>query len=465
MADDAVRSVLHSIGLHSLHKNFMSQKIDSIEICKSLEDNQLTNLGLVTIGERIKFKNAVQHWQSMPIMPMAESDTAASGSRISTDATLRERNSLFMPSRCRQPSTSTSVGKRKRPRTWTANFMCLSNNHQNKVPNSAEKECLYKAGLGLKKVTFEGDAKEQSVHDTLIKAFTKLEQCGGFELLHCNSSCRELKKLNCKWDVKTLKSVVGPQGKFYIRPIQKCLTVEVVTEDEETELMTKCDICKQDVSLGQIRNHVESCIATNLDHTGTYLYTSQGNSDEELPESASEIIHQQGFSMEFHDLPEIASITSMVTLDNVLPGSEDQHNGDYLSTIVKKCTTFCKSNDVSDPIHVLKIFQKEIVTGRPLELTEETSSTGIYGETNFILVDRGDLLKTAIEEIRAISDMRKCLEVQFYGECAADFGGPRKEFFSLVLHCIKEEYFEPVREWSDDYEAVGRILRFLNSDI
>ncbi|XP_052277389.1 uncharacterized protein LOC127876299 isoform X2 [Dreissena polymorpha] len=120
--------------------------------------------------------------------------------------------------------------------------------------------------------------------------------------------------------------------------------------------------------------------------------------------------------MEFHDLPEIASITSMVTLDNVLPGSEDQHNGDYLSTIVKKCTTFCKSNDVSDPIHVLKIFQKEIVTGRPLELTEETSSTGIYGETNFILVDRGDLLKTAIEEIRAISDMRKCLEVQFYGE-------------------------------------------------
>ncbi|XP_052269449.1 uncharacterized protein LOC127870915 isoform X4 [Dreissena polymorpha] len=167
---------------------------------------------------------------------------------------------------------------------------------------------------------------------------------------------------------------------------------------------------------------------------------------------------RQGFSMEFHDLPEIASITSMVTLDNVLPGSEDQHNGDYLSTIVKKCTTFCKSNDVSDPIHVLKIFQKEIVTGRPLELTEETSSTGIYGETNFILVDRGDLLKTAIEEIRAISDMRKCLEVQFYGECAADFGGPRKEFFSLVLHCIKEEYFEPVREWSDDYEAVGRIL-------
>ncbi|KAH3690056.1 hypothetical protein DPMN_191803, partial [Dreissena polymorpha] len=47
------------------------------------------------------------------------------------------------------------------------------------------------------------------------------------------------------------------------------------------------------ISTGQIRNHVESCIATNLDHTGTYLYTSQGNSDEELPESATEIIHQQ----------------------------------------------------------------------------------------------------------------------------------------------------------------------------
>lgn len=41
---------------------------------------------------------------------------------------------------------------------------------------------------------------------------------------------------------------------------------------------------------------------------------------------------------------------------------------------------------------------------------------------------------------------------------AVDYGGPRKEFFALVLQQIQKEYFDPVREWSDDYETVGKIM-------
>lgn len=41
---------------------------------------------------------------------------------------------------------------------------------------------------------------------------------------------------------------------------------------------------------------------------------------------------------------------------------------------------------------------------------------------------------------------------------AVDLGGPRREFFTLVLRQIQENYFDPVREYSDNYEIVGKIL-------
>lgn len=55
-----------------------------------------------------------------------------------------------------------------------------------------------------------------------------------------------------------------------------------------------------------------------------------------------------------------------------------------------------------------------IVTGRPLEI--ENPNEALEGDTNFILVDSENLLSTAFEEINAITDLRKTLEVQFYNE-------------------------------------------------
>lgn len=37
-------------------------------------------------------------------------------------------------------------------------------------------------------------------------------------------------------------------------------------------------------------------------------------------------------------------------------------------------------------------------------------------------------------------------------------GGPRKEFFSLILREIKEKYFNPMREFSNDYKVIGKIF-------
>ena len=41
-------------------------------------------------------------------------------------------------------------------------------------------------------------------------------------------------------------------------------------------------------------------------------------------------------------------------------------------------------------------------------------------------INRYDVLISAIEEIKAIENLRLSLEVSFYGEIAGDSGGPRK---------------------------------------
>lgn len=52
------------------------------------------------------------------------------------------------------------------------------------------------------------------------------------------------------------------------------------------------------------------------------------------------------------------------------------------------------------------------------------------------------------------------LEVQLYNEKAVDLGGPRKEFFLLILREIKEKLFDDgVKENQEkDYHTVGVIF-------
>ena len=48
----------------------------------------------------------------------------------------------------------------------------------------------------------------------------------------------------------------------------------------------------------------------------------------------------------------------------------------------------------------------------------------------------------------------------FFCEMAEDLGGPRKEFFDLILHEIKEKYFDHGLRWDfeKDYETVGLVM-------
>ena len=120
-------------------------------------------------------------------------------------------------------SASVRTNKRQSKRTWTTTVVCLADKTTTKLPSTEEKDVLFRAGLGTKRVQFEVDDNDNDVIKKLSSdelkdgqtiGFPQLQSCGGFELLKCKQNCREL--ITCKWDVMTLKSFLGNQSKIYI---------------------------------------------------------------------------------------------------------------------------------------------------------------------------------------------------------------------------------------------------------
>ena len=69
-----------------------------------------------------------------------------------------------------------------------------------------------------------------------------------------------------------------------------------------------------------------------------------------------------------------------------------------------------------------------MVEGRALSIQDPTSFDD--GETNFIMVDRYNILKTSFDEVKCLKNLRKTLEVQFYGEVSCFYC----TYFSCELH-------------------------------
>ena len=119
------------------------------------------------------------------------------------------------------------------------------------------------------------------------------------------------------------------------------------------------------------------------------------------------------------------------------------------------------SKEESNPVEILRFFSNQMLSepcSRQLDVTDPSQE--MTGETNFIIVDRDNLLKTAFDEMSSITNFRLPLEVKFSGEEAEDHGGPRKEFFRLILILIKENYFNGglKEEVADEYIMCGTLM-------
>lgn len=85
-----------------------------------------------------------------------------------------------------------------------------------------------------------------------------------------------------------------------------------------------------------------------------------------------------------------------------------------MDEIVVDTVTYCQQYNVSTPVEILRCFQQKMVTGRALEVqaVDEVNEGG----TNFIMIDRHNVIDTAFDEIMSLPEYRKTLQVQFYGE-------------------------------------------------
>ena len=90
-----------------------------------------------------------------------------------------------------------------------------------------------------------------------------------------------------------------------------------------------------------------------------------------------------------------------------------------IDDISSQAVNHCIAEDISDTVEILRYYQSVFVTGRQLDISDPTVVT--EGATNYILVDRGDILSTAFDEIKEIEDLQMTLQVQFYNEVSYIF--------------------------------------------
>ena len=195
-----------------------------------------------------------------------------------------------------------------------------------------------------------------------------------------------------------------------------------------------------------------------------FAFENLSSSDSELLEVASAVeTKTEPEIVEVVDIPDQIILSVEHTHDNtsvnyVSPTSPQQvvpttaEIPDFFDKVVNELPS-----SISELVEMLRYLQKKIVKCTPLEIND--TSIDLKGDTNFITVDRDNVLQTTFDELKNVVDISITFQVQFYGEQAADNGGPRKEWIRLCNQQIKLKYFENgVKDHlSEDYFHVGQM--------
>ena len=261
-----MEQILHSLNWGTLRGRFEAQRIEPQAVLAA-SDQDLVRLGVSTIGDRIRLRDACKKKAN-------ENDDSSR----QTAAVREERHLIFNPRRHNSRSqvrvqARSSSGATKRAgkdNPWTPTFVCFADSAASKTPSSAEKEILFTAGLGLKKIKLDTHDDEQAAVNKITSdekdatgntlGISQLKSCGGFEMMRCQPNCRDLSVINCSLNAKDLRSNMGGgQGKIYLRPIQKSLSTEPIVTESRSEVKEKCYMCDQEILVHKLREHLWSC--------------------------------------------------------------------------------------------------------------------------------------------------------------------------------------------------------------
>lgn len=151
-------------------------------------------------------------------------------------------------------------------------------------------------------------------------------------------------------------------------------------------------------------------------------------------------------------------LQASVEIDNT-----DEEAISVSKTVLDEIVDIITTKNLSDPIEILRLLQQKLIKGRKLDVTSIDLIVGLdelEQSTNYICVDRQNILKTTFAEFESIEDFCLTFEVDFMGEVAKDYGGPRKEWIRLMNAAMKEKYFDTgLREYlAVEYYYVGIMI-------
>ena len=466
-----MENILEVLGLGTLKHRFAEERIEP-EIVIAMTDGELTRLGVSTMGDRIRLRQSCRASASTQ-STAGQSNLNSEGTESSANSSggpspalvASERSRLFNP---RHSRTTSRKRKASRGRTWTVQILCLADRQQTKIPNSIEKQILCNAGLGLKKIKFDASDDVQQVIDRIMSdekgdndepiGFPKLRQCGGFELLRCLPNCRELRVIECPWTVGNLKATVGSQCKIYVRPIQRNLSTTSIQPDVNMQVKEKCQGCNKEFILNELRSHLYTCTAgilssdssdetdsnqqrqiqsvntaSHVDNDNDQTTTSGGvseqttSAEQQSINSVQQPVTNENPATDPTEQPSIETNISVVVSEQMNASNinnspilieDDYMHGpmdmDKLDHMIEEVVEQCKNSNIGSNKEILRALQSKILKGRRLDIEREDECP--EGETNYIHVDRNNLLETALDEIGSVQNPLLTLEVQFYGE-------------------------------------------------
>jgi len=145
-----MEAILDELGLGILKETFQAERVES-EVLTCLSDGNLASLGVSTIGDRIRLRE-------LCTKSLEKSKNESDDERKNCQERVREEtNYLFQPNR----NSSSGRGRKQKSacpqsqRQWSFQFVCLVDKYTFKTPSSIEKQMLFKAGLGVKKIKLE----------------------------------------------------------------------------------------------------------------------------------------------------------------------------------------------------------------------------------------------------------------------------------------------------------------------
>ena len=157
--------------------------------------------------------------------------TSPESSRPSSSTATDEFRSLFNYNTgsllCKRKNKGKIPGsKKKKLKTWTHTFVCLSDPAQTEPPSTKLRTELQLAGLGERRFSLFLYGGADEIHDELLQQYPKLAKAGGYELLRLNED-REMNVIPVPsegYTVEYLKGIVHA-ARIYIRPLQQSLEI------------------------------------------------------------------------------------------------------------------------------------------------------------------------------------------------------------------------------------------------